>query len=234
MPSPFKTPWHFDNFREDQEGEYVKVIGQFIGDFANNIESAREQGVQPQPYNRQKYGHAANGFSDGHVEEDAENPHGKPDAVMFRKVNFDHDKKKYSEFMKVVDFLEFNTSEKLTCKFNDQFPNDQLMWHIDNLPGNPRPERVIDNPEFKYQHPDKVRFLILMEDWQPGQIVQFGNRIYTQWRAGTAIAWEWSTLPHLTWNGSWFKRGALQLTGTASERTWDIINNGNPDTEYKL
>ena len=30
-----------------------------------------------------------------------------------------------------------NTEKKLTQKFNDQFPNDQLMWHIDNLPGNP-------------------------------------------------------------------------------------------------
>ena len=23
MASPFKTPWHFDKFRKDEEGEYV-------------------------------------------------------------------------------------------------------------------------------------------------------------------------------------------------------------------
>ena len=59
-----------------------------------------------------------------------------------------------------------NKDKKLTQKFNDQFPNDQLMWHIDNLPGNPK-ERVIDNPDFKYQEDDKIRFLIMLEDWEP-------------------------------------------------------------------
>ena len=234
MPSPFKQPWHFDKWRQDQEGEYVKIVCVFDGDWQQDIDDAREIGVVDQPYNEQKYGHAANAASEGHKEEDAENPYGKPDAIMFRKVNFDHYKDKFFKFKKIVDILEFNRDEKLTCKFNDQFPNDQLMWHIDNLPGNPRPERVLDNPDFNYQDPNKVRFLILMEDWQPGQIVQFGNRIYTHWRAGTAIAWEWSTLPHLTWNGSWFKRGALQLTGTATERTWEIIRNGSVDTVYKV
>ena len=34
----------------------------------------------------------------------------------------------------------------------------------------------------------------MLEDWEPGQ-VQFGNKIYTQWRKGFAICWEWSTLP---------------------------------------
>ena len=27
MPSPFKKPWHFDKFKEDTEGEYVKIVG---------------------------------------------------------------------------------------------------------------------------------------------------------------------------------------------------------------
>ena len=32
MKSPFKRPWHFDKFREDAEGEYVKIVGRFEGD----------------------------------------------------------------------------------------------------------------------------------------------------------------------------------------------------------
>ena len=93
---------------------------------------------------------------------------------------------------------------------------------------------AIDNPEFMHSDPNKIRFLILMEDWEPGQMVQFGNKIYTQWRAGTAITWEWSTLPHATWNGSWSKRGALQLTGAASPVTWDIVRNGSIDKIYTV
>lgn len=234
MTSPFKSPYHFDKFRVDAEGEYSKIIGVFQGDWSADILKAREIGVQPQAYNEQEYGHAANEASPGHAAEDAENPDGNPAAKMFAKLNFDKHPGACPVFEKIVDFLQFDRTKKLTQKFNDQLPNMQLMFHIDNLPGNPRAERVLDNPDFKYQDPDKVRFLILMEDWQPGQIVQFGNRIYTQWRAGTAITWEWSTLPHATWNGSWFKRGALQLTGSATPAMWDIIRNGSADTIYNV
>ena len=232
MTSPFKQPWHFDKFREDAEGEYVKIVGIFSGEWQADIDKAREIGVQEQGYNQQDYGHAANVKSEGHVEEDAENPYGNPSAKMFAKFVFGKQPGACPVFEKVVDYLHLNTEKKLTKKFNDQFPNHQLMWHIDNLPGNPRKERVINNPDFKYQEPDKIRFLIMLEDWEPGQIVQFGNRVYTQWKKGTAFAWEWSTLPHLTWNGSWRKRPALQITGSATDKTWELINNGSDSTRY--
>lgn len=234
MTSPFKTPWHFDKFREDQEGEYVKIIGVFQGDWEQDIINARNIGVKAQGYNQQEYGHAANEASEGHKKEDADNPFGKPEAKMFAKMNFNKHPGVCPSFEKIVDFLQFNTDEKLTQKFNDQFPNHQLMWHTDNLPGKPSAERIIDNPDFKYQEPNKVRFLIMMEDWEPGQIVQFGNRVYTQWKKGTAFTWEWSTLPHATWNGSWKKRPALQLTGSATELTWNIIKSGSIDSIYKI
>ncbi len=232
MGSPFKRPWHFDKFREDKEGEYVKIIGRFIGDWTDEIELARSKGVQNQNYNEQRYEHAANKKSKNHVEEDKENPDGKPEATMFRKVNFDKFPGEFPQFTKITEFLKFNKDDKLTCKFNDQYPNDQLMWHIDNLPGNPRAERVIGNPDFQYQNDNKIRFLIPMEDWEPGQIFQFGNRVYTQWKAGTIFTWEWSTLPHLTWNGSWRKRPCLQLTGNATEDTWKLVHEGTSETTY--
>lgn len=232
MNSPFKQPYHFDKFRVDQEGEYSKIVGVFKGDWIEDIKAARDIGVREQGYNQQDYGHAANAKSEGHVKEDADNPYGNPSAKMFAKMNFDKHPGTCPVFERIVDFLQFNTEKKLTQKFNDQFPNHQLMYHIDNLPGEPRSERVLDNPDFKYQEPDKIRFLIMLEDWEPGQLVQFGNRIYTQWRAGTAFTWEWSTLPHATWNGSWRKRPALQLTGSATDATWEIVHNGSIDKEY--
>ena len=234
MKSPFKSPWHFDNFRQDKEGEYVKIIGIFQGDWLDDIKAARDKGVKAQGYNQQDYGHAANAKSEGHVDEDKDNPYGNPSAKMFAKLNFDRHPGTCPTFEKIVSMLHFNTDKKLTQKFNDQFPNHQLMWHIDNLPGLPDAKRVIDNPDFKYQEPDKLRFLIMLEDWEPGQLVQFGTRIYTQWRAGTAFTWEWSTLPHATWNGSWRKRPALQLTGSASDKTWDIVQSGTVDTIYNV
>jgi hypothetical protein len=234
MSSPFKTPWHFDKFRKDEEGEYVKIVGIVNGDWTSEIEHARSKHFHTQSYNEQRYEHAANKKSNNHTEEDKENPDGKPGSTMFRKINYDKFPGEFPKFNTITDFLHFDKEEKLTCKINDQFPNDQLMWHIDNLPGNPRKERVIDNPEFKHSNDNKIRFLITLEDWEPGQVFQFGNKVYTQWKAGTIFTWEWSTLPHLTWNGSWTKRPCLQITGTATPATWDMVRNGSVNTIYNI
>jgi hypothetical protein len=234
MSSPFKTPWHFDNFKVDNEGEYVKIVGQFQGDWDDDVRNARLLGLSTKKYNKQSYEHAANKPSANHEMEDAENLYGQPDAPIFEKMDITDYPGKLPAFEKIIDSVKIDTTKSFTFKFHDQLPNQQLMWHIDNLPGNPRKERVIDNPDFKYQDPNMVRFLIMLNDWEPGQVVQFGSIVYTQWKKGTAITWEWSTLPHITWNGSWERRPALQLTGYATEATWNLITKGNKDSIYKI
>jgi uncharacterized protein YqgQ len=234
MNSPFKSPWHFDKFREDKEGEYVKIVGRFVGDWSDEIELMRGDLVtkfNEKVYNKQGYGHAANIPSENHIKEDAENPDGDPTARIFSHFKFGGYEDQLPKTQAMTDFFKFDLSKKFTKKLDDQMPNDQLMWHIDNLPGNPTKE-FVHSKDFKYQEPNKLRFLIMLEDHQPGQIAQFGNIVYTQWRAGTIFTWDWSTLPHVTWNGSWYKRMALQLTGTGSRETWDIVKKGNKDAKY--
>jgi|APSaa5957512576_1039674.scaffolds.fasta_scaffold23696_3 hypothetical protein len=238
----FKKPWHFDKFKEDKEGEYVKIVGRFIGDWDDELTLARSDDDDiarhrmTRTYNTQGYGHAANTPSDGHIKEDAQNPLGNPNAIIFRPLYYSYDSDVYSKFPKIkkmTDFFEFNEDEKFTKQLNDQFPNDQLMWHIDNFPGNPEKDVVLGDT-FNIQQEDKIRFLIMLEDHQPGQVIQFGNIVYTQWKAGTIYTWEWSTLPHITWNGSWHSRMALQLTGSGSRRTWDIAREGDKNKEYHI
>ena len=112
MTSPFKSPYHFDKFRIDAEGEYSKIIGRFEGDWLQDIVSARDIGVKAQGYNQQDYGHAANKKSEGHVEEDADNPYGNPSAKMFAKLNFDRHPGACPMFERIVDYLQFNTDKK--------------------------------------------------------------------------------------------------------------------------
>ena len=232
----FKKPWHFDNFRKDEEGEYVKIVGRFEGDWSYEIEKMRGEmwhHFGDKAYNKQGYNFSANEVSEDHKEEDAENPDGKPDARIFSHFKFKGHESEFPKMEAMVQFFQYNMEKPFQKKLDEQMPNDQLMWHIDNLPGNPRKERVFSD-EFKYQDDDAIRFLIMLEDWQPGQIAQFGNIVYTQWRAGTIFAWEWSTLPHVTWNGSWHRRMALQLTGHGSEETWRIIREGSQDKIYHI
>ena len=114
MPSPFKTPWHFDKFKEDKEGDYVKIVGILQGDWQAEVEHARNKGVTNQNYNEQRYEHAANVKSEDHVVEDADNPDGKPGATMFRKVNYDKFPGEFPQFTKITELLCLATTQKLT------------------------------------------------------------------------------------------------------------------------
>lgn len=212
--------YHFDKWKEDQRGDYHKIVNIFDLDFSKDMELARSLQATSQSYNRQNYGHAANPASEGHVVEDAANPDGNPSAVMFDKINFEDDVR-FPIFTQVAEWFHLDKTKKYTWKFHDQLPNHQLMFHIDNLPGIPLKERVLQK-DFKHTH-NKFRFLIMLEDWSPGQLLQFGNCIEIQWKKGTAFTWEWDTLPHATWNGSWERRPALQITGTATEKTLELI-----------
>jgi len=234
---PFPV-WHFDKWRKDEYGQYMKTVGRFVGDWKKDIDTARGMGVEPAPYNRQGYGHAANKAStvDGvyHAKEDAPmlEQGGDPSIPMFHKRGYSKDDRDtLPTFVKMAEY--FGLGDKRTWKFHDQLVSDQLPNHIDNLPGNPSKERVVDNPDFKHNI-GKARFLVFLEDWEPGQLFMFGTYYHTHWRAGEIVTWEWSTLPHATWNGSWRKRPALQLTGDVTEQTLKVINTGHADREIYI
>ena len=227
--------YHFNKWTKDKEGEFFKIVGRFDCNFLKEITFVRKERLKTKRFNEQPYTYANNKAStvDGvyHALEDADNYAGQPDAEMFDAYKFNDDYK-FPTFRRVAEWFELNKKKEQTWKFHDQKPNQQLMYHIDNLPGEPRPSRI-NSPDFKYAK-DKVRFLVFLQHWEPGQIVQFGNYVHTQWKKGECVTWEWSTLPHATWNGSWTKRPVLQITGTATANTWKKIKQGSKDLCIQL
>ena len=227
--------YHFNKWTKDKEGEFFKIVGRFDCNFLKEITFVRKERLKTKRFNEQPYTYANNKAStvDGvyHALEDADNYAGQPDAEMFDAYRFNDDYK-FPTFRRVAEWFELNKKKEQTWKFHDQKPNQQLMYHIDNLPGEPRPSRI-NSPDFKYAK-DKVRFLVFLQHWEPGQIVQFGNYVHTQWKKGECVTWEWSTLPHATWNGSWTKRPVLQITGTATANTWKKIKQGSKDLCIQL
>ena len=232
VKSPFKQPWHFDKFKEDKEGEYSKCFGHFVGDWTEDIVTARDMLEMP--------------LTDDDFLGDFDSPqlakqrlayerNRMPDITLHRNDDGTDYFDMLPVFENMVSTLQLNREEKLACRFNDLKPNDQLMWHIDKYKGNGRLDKsTLDDPNFKYKPSDRIRFLIMLQDWEPGQILQFGNKIYTQWRAGMVMCWEWSTLPHCVWNGSWKRRPALQITGSMTDKTFKIIKEGTPETIYEV
>lgn len=56
------------------------------------------------------------------------------------------------------------------------------------------------------------RYMVMLEDHQPGQMLQIGSSIYTNWRAGAVYGWCNYDL-HTFYNLSVHNRYAVQITG---------------------
>ena len=76
--------YHFNKWKDDKEGDYFKVVGQFDIDFTKEIELVRTIEMKTKRFNEQPYTYSNNKASniDGvyHALEDADNYAGQPDA----------------------------------------------------------------------------------------------------------------------------------------------------------
>ena len=176
----FETTYHFDKWKEDKEGEYFKILGKFDIDFTNEILLARTTEMKSKRFNEQPYNYANNKASVVnnvyHAIEDADNYAGQPNAEMFDAYRYNDDDR-FIKFRKVAEWFELDKTKNQTWKFHDQKPNQQLMFHIDNLPGEPRKERI-ESKEFKYAR-DKTRFLVFLADWGRADISIWQSYTYT-------------------------------------------------------
>jgi hypothetical protein len=66
--------------------------------------------------------------------------------------------------------------------------------------------------------------MVMMQDWEPGQFIMYGNQIYDQWRAGDAHTFDWPNTPHATANASLTPRPMLVITGVKTEKTRQILS----------
>jgi hypothetical protein len=61
-----------------------------------------------------------------------------------------------------------------------------------------------------------VRSVIMLEDWEPGQMILIEDQSFSGWKAGDCFSWENDT-KHSFYNMSLFDRYALQITGNVVE-----------------
>jgi hypothetical protein len=114
--------------------------------------------------------------------------------------------------------------------FHIQRPGQMLMYHHDLYYAVIRES----DPELSWK-PEKLRrFVVFLEDWQPGHVWIVGNTQYSHWKKGECITWSWIDMPHGTANLSSKPRYSIHLTGYMTEKSFDFYNQGNKDMRYKL
>jgi len=116
---------------------------------------------------------------------------------------------------KMIDALGMDNCRH---KLHIQLPGEVVTMHMDK-------HYELDGGEAR-------RFLIALEDWEPGQFMMFGNQLCERWTAGDIITWEWRDIPHATANASLHKRPLLAVTGVVTETTHILLD--NPKLKYIL
>jgi hypothetical protein len=127
----------------------------------------------------------------------------------------------YPEFKRIVDY--FHLDGPVEPRFHTQRTGQMFTVHID--PNHHRFAGPGADPlgPFDYDPMDIVRITIMLEDWQPGQFMIYGNSIYQQWKAGDFHIFDWPNIPHATANASHHSRTTLQITGLRTAETNKII-----------
>jgi hypothetical protein len=57
------------------------------------------------------------------------------------------------------------------------------------------------------------RCFVALDDWKPGQIVNFEPNFWTNWKKGDTVFFDWRNTPHTTCNGGFDQRPFLKITG---------------------
>ena len=217
-----RSTYHFDNTRVDPPGSTYRVLGRFANTWSHLLQDIKQKsypttwgnitmtggGVQrPVSYEKRGRDIAVGG--------------GDIDKIQL--TNIAEDPMQYLEFKKIVDY--FHLAGPVEPRFHVQLTGQMFTHHID--PNHHRFAGPGANPlgPFDYDPMDIVRITIMLEDWQPGQFVLYGNTIYQQWSAGDFHMHDWPNIPHATANASQHSRITLQLTGLRTAKTNEILGN---------
>ena len=58
--------------------------------------------------------------------------------------------------------------------------------------------------------------MVMLNDWEPGHFIQYGNFVHTQYCAGEIYSFDWFNSPHCTANAGRGPRSTLLVTGVAT------------------
>jgi hypothetical protein len=204
--------YHFDKWQKEQEGEWYHKLGQFVGDWSNEITSIIEKSNNLTWDQSTKQGMRP-GFAGGSTpmqaqEEYDRKTHGLAHVDQTNLV-IEKDIDQIPIFKKMIDFWKL---EKASYRIHVQWPGQAFGMHIDKLW-----HRCPEDPS------RIIRIAIHLEDYEPGQVMCYGNATYTQWRAGDIHTFDTLNVPHGTFNLSTTPRPNLVITGLRTKETDNIL-----------
>ena len=203
-----RTNYHFDAFKNDPAYDSMRYIGKFEGDWQQEL----QQTIDNSKAITWRTRNPIDGTSkDIEAEElDLERTGAGKDLVV---TNLEYEL--LPVFQRMTDALHLSSGDKkkVQSRAHIQFPGQVWNIHIDKLE-----KWQMDNPHSVY------RFMIMLNDWEPGHFIQYGNFVHTHYRAGEIYSFDWYNTPHCTANAGRGPRCTLLVTGVATEATHRLFS----------
>lgn len=220
--------YHFDNNKIDHRFDTCNVLGRFEGDWADELADMIAT-CKPLTFNSR--GHADYVTYDPPKSHNnaRQGSHEHSEAEFFEKIGFDGyydydiinkvNPTGYKTMEKMIELFKFDRPRQATIHI--QTTGQCFPWHLD----------IFQNRgEFIGQEKSKImRVQIMLNDWQPGQWLGFGNYTYTGWKAGDFHTFDLDNVPHYTANAAYQPRAMLMVTGMRTPETekflWEAFSN---------
>jgi hypothetical protein len=119
--------------------------------------------------------------------------------------------KDFSQYPVLQRMTDVFALEPVKSKLHVQFTGESLNLHIDKL------------YDLDADPNNVIRIMVMLQDWEPGQFLMYGNQMFDRWRAGDIHTFDWQNLPHATANASLTPRPMLVVTGVKTEKTRQLL-----------
>lgn len=144
-----------------------------------------------------------------------------PATELYTKVEVN----KHFPLHKVTEFLGILDAR---ARVHKQVPGQMFAFHVDDLKGLRRDQETGASP-VQATEKDFIRLQVAMSPMMFGHIYMFGYEQW-MWEVGEVIWFDWKNMAHGTANLSDTPRYTFQITGIATQQTWDIIKSQEPFT----
>lgn len=217
------SSYHFDKWRKEQEGEWYHQLGRFELDpqipklIPWLVEKSKDVG-----WTQLSKKGAHPGFPGGISPlQDQEDYDLEQSGVQndFVQMVPEPDMCNIPALQKMGEYWKF---KRLRTRVHVQFPGQLFTWHVDKL--------WHRNPLAPHK---MCRMVIFLEDYEPGQIMMYGNSVLTQWRAGDIHIFDTLNVPHCTANMSYKPRAVMIITAARTDESDEILRNCTPDTIHR-
>jgi hypothetical protein len=220
--------YHYDSSRQDRLEDVLHFHGNVDMDYQYFIDTYGSAALDNPVHWASRNKSVGGNYGIDQEVYDITRAGGDPESPIYGRANMFTDPKA----LKVSEGLLGLYDSEL--KLHTQICGQLLHLHMDNFAA--RLDRKNSFVEMDYDRDPSLvhRFVIFLNDWSMGQLWVQGTAVFTHWKAGDIISWEWQDIPHGTANLGWWPRYILQFTGRTTAKTLDFVKNTNRSSQHRI